>query len=384
MELISKKGIQYAVLKVTETGLNKSIMDATYPLRQYLKNKNYHDYNLQKKGEEYKITNQIFLLKSKEIITSKVSLYRPETKNGDPRIWVYGLKQHTNINYELMIIVKEDELYLINITQNNLNHLIQENNNNNLITEFVNSYNAISNVALELLEKIKSISQQGYLPAKKGDKEVGEVLERALNIKANSNKNPDYKGIELKSKFNLKTRANLFALVPEYKHQLSKIKKIYEIADMFGYPQNGQMVYRNTISALKANSQSLMFNVDFNNELLFETSVLEDKPKNFAVWPFEKLIERLEQKHQETFWVEASKKTLDGKTFFKYNKIVHTLNPNSHLLTQMINEGDITMDHLIVPVKNKIGQRKEKGPLFKIKVGSIPKLIPIMDSYELN
>ena len=140
---------------------------------------------------------------------------------------------------------------------------------------------------------LKIISSKGFLKAGTGDKEVGELLERELNIRANSSKNPDYKGIELKAKHNLNTRSNLFAQVPNYKHPLSKIKKITEIADRFGYIQNGYKVLRNTTCTTKANSQGLKFNIDYDKEILFETTINDNNFENFAVWEFEILIKRL-------------------------------------------------------------------------------------------
>ena len=46
----SGKGIDVCFLVPTETGLKKSIMDATQDVRLYLKNKNLHDFDAQKKG----------------------------------------------------------------------------------------------------------------------------------------------------------------------------------------------------------------------------------------------------------------------------------------------------------------------------------------------
>ena len=166
----------------------------------------------------------------------------------------------------------------------------------------------MSNIARELKEKLEKISSLGYIEGKKGDKEVGELLERQLGISANSSKKPDYKGIELKAKHNNKTRANLFAQVPNYNHTLSKIKKITDIADQFGYDQKGYMVLRNTIFATKSNSQGLKFNIDYKKEILFETSVNEKSLKDFAVWEFETLTNRLKKNTRKRFGLLQKKK----------------------------------------------------------------------------
>tara|TARA_Y200000002_G_scaffold311359_1_gene268377 strand:+ start:87 stop:1280 length:1194 start_codon:yes stop_codon:yes gene_type:complete len=397
MEFIKNQGIDAVKLVITSTGYEKSIMDAIYPLRELFLKKKFHDYSLQKKGTENKEVNEIGIIEANGVIKTKISLYRPETKDGDPRLWVYGLKEYVKPNDEILFLFKEDKLFVLNTSKYNVDRLLEPSlqeysdvekdqvvthQKENFISDFFKPSKYTNIYAKELLDKIKSISNQGYLLAKEGDKEVGEVLERALGIKANSSQKPDYKGIEIKSKFNLKTRANLFAKVPNYSHPLSKISKIYEIADIFGYKQDGFMVLRNTISAKKPNSQRLFFRLDFNKEILFETTDRDDAPKDFAVWEFSELIKSLEIKHKETFWVEASKKEIDGKKYFHYKKITHTLDPKSYLMPNLIQDGTITMDHLIKPNSAKTG-RKESGPLFKIKPSDISALIPIINNYEL-
>ena len=382
IKIINELGIDAVSITVTKTGLEKSIIDAIYPLRELFKNKNFHNYDLQKKGPTHKSIHHINLLTSDKKIDCQISLYRPETKNGDPRLWIYGLKEYINKNDNILFLFKDNDLYLINISKYNLDEIFFSNTNN-AIYEFLNSFKYLESFATELLEKIRLIANRGWIRGGEGDKEVGEVLERALNISANSNQGPDYKGkIELKAKFNLTTRANLFAKVPEYTHPLSKIGKILEIADIFGYEEKEFMVLRNTTSAIRQNSQSLYFEVDFENELLFETTSRTEGPKNFAVWRFSTLTEALNIKHKETFWVEADRKKEGGIYYFKYKRIIHTLNPKSYLMPTFIKKGMITMDHLIVPNEARTG-RKERGPLFKIKPSDITKLIPEVGIYDL-
>ena len=153
---------------------------------------------------------------------------------------------------KLILILKEDILFVFNSSKISLTKVLNEKNNSNEIFLFINSFDITSHVAKELKDKLINIAKLGFIEGKKGDKEVGEVLERNLGIKANSNKSPDYKGIEIKSKHSEKTRSNLFALVPNYKHPLSKISKITDIADEFGYYQNGVKVLAITIFSTKS------------------------------------------------------------------------------------------------------------------------------------
>ncbi len=385
IDVLNKKAIPFGILTPTKTALNKSIIDAIYSLRIFFKEKKFHNYEEQKKGENNKSLKNCKILLENKIIDTKVSLYRPETKDGDPRIWIYELKKFVSPNENIFLVVREGNLYIFNSSQINLKKILNDQNNKNEIFLFFNNFRNESSIVVELKEKLKKISFLGYIQSKKGDKEVGELLERQLGISANSSKNPDYKGIELKAKHNNKTRANLFAQVPNYTHSLSKIKKITEIADQFGYNQNGYMVLRNTIFATKSNSQGLKFNIDYKKEILFETSVNDKGLKDFAVWEFQTLINRLKKKHKETFWITAEKKEENSKVYFKYKSVVHTANPNSHMLIDLISKDIVTMDHLISTKKeNGKIKRIEKGPLFKIKPKDINLLIPTVDNFDLS
>ena len=52
---LTENSIEFTLIEPTKNGLEKSIMDATGPIRSYLKNKGIHDYELQQQGPENKI-----------------------------------------------------------------------------------------------------------------------------------------------------------------------------------------------------------------------------------------------------------------------------------------------------------------------------------------
>lgn len=373
---LEKKAISYSTLQPTNTALKKSIIDCVFSVREYFKKNNFHDYALQKQGPNNKIIKDCSIITPEKTIKTKVSLYRPNTKNGDPRIWIYKLNEFCKPNDSISLIIKNNKLFLINLSQNNFNE-INNDNENNEIKDFLKDSKNLDVIAEELLKKIEEISKLGFIKGKKGDKEVGELLERKLNIKPNSNKTPDYKGIEIKASHTIKTRNNLFAQVPQFNHPLSKIRKSSEIAEIYGYKQNGISVLRNTTRFSKPNAQGLYFKINYENQILIETYKNQDKPKDFAIWTFKKLHERLEEKHKKTFWVKAQKKIINNEQYFKYTKIDYTANPNTHLFFDLIEKDIITMDHLI---KGK----KEQGPLFKIFPNNVQKLIPKIMSKNLE
>ena len=69
--LLSKKGIEYSIFEPTVTGLKKSILDATQPVRTHFKILEFHDYGLQKQGGDYKIIKEAFFVNKDTIIKTK-------------------------------------------------------------------------------------------------------------------------------------------------------------------------------------------------------------------------------------------------------------------------------------------------------------------------
>lgn len=380
IKLLTKKSVELCLLEPTETGLEKSIMDATGSVRAYFKTHNIHDYELQKQGQGSKIQITSFLIGTHEVINSVSSLYRPNTKKGDPRIWFKGLGAYTKPYDILGIIAFEKKLYVLNITQLDLHKLI-ESKIANPLQDLVNAINQISNqVAEELLILLTKIAAKGPVPAiLQADTAIGRTLETLLGIDINSSKKPDYKGIELKSYRDKRgNRKNLFAQVPDW--NLSKFKSSAEILNAFGYYRGEDFKLYCTVSTLVRNSQGLKLKMDTKMVQLIENS---DKSSigDFVVWGLETLHKRLLEKHNETFWIAADSVTIGGKEYFQYKKVEHTKKPIVSQFDILLEQGIITLDHLI---KRKLtGSVVEKGPIFKIKPNSLDLLFPPSRSYSL-
>ena len=88
---INSTGNESAFLFVTATGLGKGIMDATEPVRRYFSERGFHRYDDQAKGPDSKVIKPCQIVLNGSMVSTKVSLYRPVTKKGDPRLWIYGL-----------------------------------------------------------------------------------------------------------------------------------------------------------------------------------------------------------------------------------------------------------------------------------------------------
>jgi hypothetical protein len=380
IKLLTEKSVEVTLIEPTGTGLEKSIMDATGSVRIYLKDKNIHDYELQNQGQESKIQVNSYLISSDGLIQSVASLYRPNTKKGDPRIWFKGLGAYAKANDILGIISFENNLYVVNVSQLDFENLINGIANNPL-KELVNEISSLSReVADELLMLLRKISLQGAVPAMlQADTAIGRTLETLLGININSSKQPDYKGIELKSFRDKKgNRKNLFAQVPDW--GLSKFKSSAEILNEFGYNRGDDFKLYCTVSAIVRNSQGLKLKLDADVRHLIENS---DKATvgDFVVWGLETLHKRLLEKHSETFWVATDTLIIDNKEHFIYKSVEHTKKPIVSQFDILLEQGIITLDHLIK--RTQVGKVVEKGPIFKIKPNALNMLFPPSQTYDL-
>lgn len=381
IKILTENSVELCLIEPTETGLQKSIMDATGSVRNFLKSKNIHDFALQNQGQESKIQITSKLITSSNLENSVASLYRPNTKNGDPRIWFKGLGNYSKANDVLGIIEFEEILYVLNITRIDLSQLLNSSTTNPL-KELVNEINHTSNeVAEELLILLNKISSIGPVPAMlKADTAIGRTLETLLGIDINSSKKPDYKGIELKSYRDKKgNRKNLFAQVPDW--NLSKFKSSAEILNNFGYNRGDDFKLYCTVSALVRNSQGLTLKMDSKINQLLENS---DKSHigDFIAWNLDTLHNRLLEKHNETFWIAADSIMINDLEHFQFKKVEHTKKPIVTQFDILLEQGIITLDHLIK--RKPTGSVVEKGPIFKIKPNSLDLLFPPSQSYHLT
>jgi len=373
IKLLTENSVEISLIEPTKTGLGKSIMDATGAVRNYLKEKQVHDFNNQKQGQANKVLINSHFIEFGNFSLSVASLYRPVSKKGDPRIWFKGLPSYARANDVLGIIEFERGLYVLNITTIDVERLLKSKIANPL-QDLVTQIKTVSNfVADELLGLLRAVAKMGPVPAMlKADTAIGRTLEKLLNIDINSSKKPDYKGIEIKSFRDKRgNRKNLFAQVPDW--QLSKFKSSAEILRNFGYARGVDFKLYCTVSTLVRNSQGLQLKMDNKINQLLENSN-KAGIGDFVAWALETLHERLLEKHNETFWIAADSLQIGGKEHFQYKKVEHTKKPIVSQFDILLDQGIITLDHLIK--RTAVGKVVEKGPLFKIKPTSLGLLFP--------
>lgn len=291
-------------------------------------------------------------------------------------MWFRGLPQFSDAGDQVAIIIHNSTPHLINLSRHQLSESLT--NEDSFIRKFFDELTSkSSNVSTELLTKLKHLAQNPFPALRAGDTAIGYTLESMLGIQANSSKQPDYKGIELKSGRGAKTRTTLFAQVADW--SISPCKKSAEILDKFGYERGDDFKLYCTISTQKKNSQGLSFIYD---QVKDELQEWHNQSELVAVWPGDLLRKRLKEKHAETFWVEATSEVIDGVEHFQLIRVTHTRSPIASQLMPLIQSGVITMDHLIK--RNSKGRVSEKGPLFKMNKNDLELLFPEPVTYLLR
>lgn len=363
---LHEAGLPVAPLFPTRTSLGKSILDATEPVRALFYKHGVHDFASQAQGMGAKVLIDAVVFGRGRRFDCRLSLYRPITKEGDPRMWPANFARHAAPNQAWVVSVQDGRPVLLSLSHSFLAHQLDLRTTDSAETRWIAPLAAAANqTANELLAQLRALAEAGPLKAVcQGSTAVGRTLESVLGIAMNSSRNPDYKGIELKagrsSLIGTESRAQLFGRVPDW--TISPVKNVSELLARCGYERDGARHLRCTISSLKANSQALVLNA--GDELLEEIS--RRHKATVVVWRLAGLEHALARKHRETFWVKTRSIERAGVEHFELLSVVHTRNPVAGQLTRLLDTGSVTVDHMISGRLDN-SRAHDKGPSFKVE-----------------
>ncbi len=384
LALLGKHGVHSSPLVPTRIGLQKAIMDAIGPMREYLERHGIHNYSLQAKGQDAKRMVDAVFIRAQSEEQTFASLYRPESKEGDPRIWFRGLPAYANAHNLLAVIAQSNKLYVVNCSDPGLLATITVEGSplNRLARSFENQ---LSSIAQDLLDRLRGISRLGYVQSiRRGDTGIGMTLEKFLGIRPNADRTPDFHGIEIKAarrRPRIVNRVSLFSQVPNW--DISELGSGVAILREYGYKRDGRRQLYCTVSAAKPNSQGLFFLVVDEEDMLRNRAVWGDRFSEVVCWRLEALRERLKEKHHETMWIKAEVKINDaGDESFHYTAAVHTRQPIVDHLEALLRDSTITMDYTLSERASGTSAR-DHGYLFKIHPSRITALFPPARHYDL-
>ncbi len=386
IRFFSQFDIRASYIVPTETGLTKSIIDATDSFRRFLSDTGIHNYSDQAKGRDSKIMRPVTVITLRGSLRTQISLYRPETKDGDPRFWIYGekesewtLQKYSKPGNLLCFFVISQDLYLLNFSDKTLMEIVM-NPDSEIYSMLRQSGSVLDQAVSELLEKMREVGQRGFIQSlRPGDTGVGFTLESLLGISANSKKTPDYKGIEIKSARSDNNRSTLFSKVPNWK--LSPLNAS-QIVSRFGYiDDKGRRAYYNTLSH-RPNSQGLYLSVPATEKYVEARAQEISQDSLVALWQLDDLETAIRLKHKRTFWVKATSKKLDsGLEKFRYEAVTYTAEPLVSNFAPLVTSGRITCDFLLH--QKPSGGIRDHGYLFKMKPMDLDLLFPVEKKYSL-
>lgn len=384
LQKFSALDIDVGLLAPTATAFEKSIIDAHKPFREFLARKEVHDYGVQEQGQKALITAKIVTRNG--LIDSKVSLYRPETKSGDPRVWIYNLKNYAAPNNLLAVIHSAGELLIVNCSDTSLlSYAISPEGPIGQLSK--NAEEIAEDAAGVLLDELTRICAKGPIPTIiNGDTGIGMTLESELGIPPNANAAPDFFGVELKaSRRNPKrgsNRVTMFSKAPNWR--LGPVRSAVELIEKRGYyDESGRLSLYHTMNGKTPNSLGLQLAIGYSDDTLQQRYVSDESNEHDTTWRLQDLRNSLRKKHPETFWVKADVKQVDGTECFHYVEATYTQSPKIEFIEALVEDGVITLDYTMHMKKSKQAVR-DHGYLFKIHPDNFRALFPEPLKFDLR
>lgn len=240
------------------------------------------------------------------------------------------------------------------------------------------------NEEFKLLKKeFERIKNMGYImSSRKGTTGIGKTFEDLLGKEEDSLDEPDYLGIEIKTRRSYsKSYITLFNCAPKGETNF----EIKRLRDKYGYPDRlfkqynvlSAIVYGNHLEMV-ANRYLFKLDVDYNEKriyLLITDKFFNDYEK-ITYWPFELLKEKLEKKLMKLAVVKAWQNKINGIDHYKYYAINFYKLINFEKFIKLIDKGIIRVCFKIGIYRDKehLGEIQDRGTGFQIKESDLKKL----------
>ncbi|MEH0153598.1 MvaI/BcnI family restriction endonuclease [Limibacter armeniacum] len=354
---------EFSLIRMTETMLKKSIIDASGELREILKQGRVVDFSTMPQGDEGKVYYNTAILSQSEVAEQRTSYYRPNTKKGDPRFWPSRLPRYAQSNDLVYFTVYKGQVIAIPLRDT-------EGFEGMLLSYFGEPETAEDYVGtlISELRKIKGQWIRSVSPHKLNPKDVGETLEKALGIPVNNLKNADYMGeIEIKAKrAATKTKDTLFSKVPNW--DISPVPTATDMMLTHGYQSKKYPGYQDLYVTVSntPNAQGLFLQSIPDKNLLVQKAGQLDVNIDTCYWEYETLKEALYNKHPKTLWVVGEHKLIEGEIHFQYTKVQLTQRPIFSQFISLIDQGIVTYDWRGRVLPDRTGY-KDKGHAFRLK-----------------
>ncbi len=236
---------------------------------------------------------------------------------------------------------------------------------------------------LELNSKFNEIKKKGWIEASShGNGNVGITFENELGKERENLPIADYKGIEIKTNLQLKSRKyiTLFSSNPDGKYifQSRILMEKYGNYDKTFINQKNFYARVNSKTYKYINGYYMKLNVNYKKEKV----ILEIYDKKFNLidndcfWDFDTLEKKINTKLQNLAYVNAERKYQNNKVYFKYTEIKFYKLINFENFIKLIRNGTIKICFKIGIYKKgkKIGTIYDHGTGFEIQKEDLEKL----------
>lgn len=223
-----------------------------------------------------------------------------------------------------------------------------------------------------LFHKLRELQRKGAIPViGKGTGRFGLSIENALGIPQNSSKQPDFMGIELKTKRD-KTLQTLFSRVPS---RFTGCTDKRDLLDKYGYDD----IKRNR-RALYTSFCNQPDSLGFYLVPAQDRVIVKNRDYEVLEYDAESIEEALLSKHGQTAYITLSTHVEKEKEVCCIESVNYCKSPSISKFLCLIDEGKVYLDFTL---SLKDGKAKDHGFLWRIQGESIEDLYSWAETQDL-
>lgn len=366
-DLLERFRFTFVPVRLTKTMLEKSIIDARDPIKDLLIRAGIVDFRTLGQGADQKVEIPVQLVTSTEESTRAMTLYRPHTKAGDPRVWISKLARDAKPGQLLLFILADGRLcaLLLDGTSEDLAPRVAH-----FAPSRFEERGEIERTVATLRGQISRLAGSWVPSLRKGPTGVGYTLETMLGIRANNSPTADIGGVELKAFRRERGRGpdklvSLFSKTPQWLGDW----RPRDVVRRFGYydvAEDRQQLYCTIATVRNTLGFKLAIETDASRVNLMH------KADELGFYRFTVLESRLLQKHRATLFVRASSRLVGTQEELRFEEVTLCRDASFSNFLDLASADTVSLDftmHL-----KPSGAVRDHGYLWRIRESAIPDL----------
>jgi hypothetical protein len=364
--LLERFSFEFVPIRLTATMLTKSIIDAGLPVRSLLARQGEVDYTAMEQGRARGMELNLPVAGPRGLEHRTVSFYRPETKSGDPRLWVSRLGDSSSAGELLLACRSENGLFFVCLGSD-IQQLVAALAR--LMPPREDDLSKVGPVLAQFQRELDRIRALGWVPTmRKGDTGIGFTFESLLGIRANSARKPDYFGIELKCHRGGRgsgSKVSLFAKTPSW-GAIRKGRGLLELAGKV-YEDTGRLRLYCTLNTAPNSFELALLPTEQGRRI-----ELMHRGIPTVYYPFASLEKSLRSKHKNSIFVTAETRGNGATEEFRFTTARFCSDPSFGTFLQAILDDAVTLDLTLSVLAS--GRTRDHGYLWRTPQSHVPKL----------